>query len=203
MIIQDFLDHKDDPVPHRLIITGPDPIPVELPGPAIDNDSGRVIYRQDLKTTQEEADTIIVQQVINSWWFIWSLMRFLIVSFQLDITVLKNVWFQAAHHRAGDKALVVVADDTDVFLLLLHFRHCGSIQAGNIYMESPMKGRAVIDIDATVCENLSIIPGLLAAHALSGCDTVASHYGIGKGIVLKVLREGKEIVLYCPSNNFL
>lgn len=70
MIIQDFLDHKDDPVPHRLIITGPDPIPVELPTPAIDNDSGQVIYRQDLKTTQEEAETIIVQQVINSWWFI-------------------------------------------------------------------------------------------------------------------------------------
>ena len=61
-----------------------------------------------------------------------------------------------------------------------------------------MKGRAVIDIDATVHENLSIIPGLLAAHALSGCDTVASHYGIGKGIVLKVLREGKKLSCIVP-----
>ena len=67
MIIQDFLDHKDDPVPHTLIITGPDPIPIELPGPAFDDDSGLVIYCQDLKTTQEEADTIIVQQVTIFW----------------------------------------------------------------------------------------------------------------------------------------
>ena len=102
------------------------------------------------------------------------------------------MWFQAAHHIAGDKALVVVADDTDVFALLLHYRHCGAINAGNVYLESPLKGRAVIDIDATVQENMSIIPGLLAAHALTGCDTVASHYGIGKGILVKVLRAGNQ-----------
>ena len=77
-----------------------------------------------------------------------------------------------------------------MFALLLHFRHAGAIDASHVYMESPLKGRAVIDIDATVQENLSIIPGLLVAHALTGCDTVASHYGIGKGIALQVLRNG-------------
>lgn len=100
------------------------------------------------------------------------------------------VYFQAAQHIAGNKDIAIVADDTDVFALLLHFRHCGSMNARHVYLESPLKGRATIDIDATVQENLSIIPGLLAAHALTGCDTVASHYGIGKGIVLKVLRAG-------------
>lgn len=98
--------------------------------------------------------------------------------------------FQVAHHDAGNQALVVVADDTDVFVLLLHFRHYGLIKAGNIYMESPLRGRAVVDIDMTIQTNLSIMPGLLAAHALSGCDTVASLFGIGKGVVLKVLRAG-------------
>ena len=107
---------------------------------------------------------------------------------------------QAAHHAAGDKSLVIVADDTDVFALLLHFRQNGSINASSVYLESPLKGRAVIDIDATVQNNFSIIPGLLAAHALTGCDTVASHYGIGKGIVLKVLRAG-NICSQCANRS--
>ena len=63
MIIQDLVAHKDDPVAHSLIVTGPDPVPLELPGPAGDSDTGYVIQRHDLLTTQEEADTIIVQQV--------------------------------------------------------------------------------------------------------------------------------------------
>ena len=66
---------------------------------------------------------------------------------------------------------VVIADDTDVFVLLVHFKHAGSLGDGPIYMESPLHQRGVIDIDATVEKNRSIIPGLLAAHALSGCDT--------------------------------
>lgn len=100
---------------------------------------------------------------------------------------------QAARHTAAE-VTVVVSDDTDVFTLLLHFRHAGVINASNIYIESPMKGRAVIDVDATVQENLTIIPSLLAAHVLSGCDTVASYFGIGKGVVLKVLKAGNHVV---------
>ena len=60
-------------------------------------------------------------------------------------------------------------------------------------MQSSQKGRSVIDIDATIRCNISIIPVLLAAHALSGCDVVASYFGIGKSITLKVLRAGKQI----------
>ena len=59
-----------------------------------------------------------------------------------------------------------------------------------IIMESPLHQRGVIDIDATAEKNRSIIPGLLAAHALSGCDTVASYYGINKGKVLEVPGRG-------------
>ena len=57
-------------------------------------------------------------------------------------------------------------------------------------MDSPSRGRHVLDINATARLNLSIVPGLLAAHALTGCDTVASFYGIGKGKALKVLKSG-------------
>ena len=70
-------------------------------------------------------------------------------------------------HAAGNQTIVVVAEDTDVFALLLHYRHSGMIKGGNVYMQSLVRGRAVIDIDATVRNNMSIIPVILAAHALS------------------------------------
>jgi len=54
-------------------------------------------------------------------------------------------------------------------------------------MDSPVKGRAVIDIWATAKDNETIIPGLLAARALSGCDTAACYFGIGKATALKIL----------------
>ena len=46
--------HNDDQVTHWLIWTGPESVPYELPG-------GGVVT--DIETTQEEADTIILQQV--------------------------------------------------------------------------------------------------------------------------------------------
>ena len=65
-------------------------------------------------------------------------------------------------------ARVVIADGANVFVLLLHFKHAGLFGDRYIYMESPLHQRGVIDIDATVEKNWSIIPGLLAAHALGG-----------------------------------
>ena len=54
--MQDLIDHKDDVVAHKLVVTGLDPIPVELPGIA---GNGIIIHRHDLKTDQDEADTIL------------------------------------------------------------------------------------------------------------------------------------------------
>ena len=64
-------------------------------------------------------------------------------------------------------------------------------------MVSPVQSRTVIDINASVRKHENIVHNLLAAHALSGCDTVASYYGIGKATVLKILRTGKY-----PLNGF-
>ena len=89
-----------------------------------------------------------------------------------------------AKHHSG--TIVVVADDTDVFILLLY--HC--LQKNltcPLFMTSPIQQRAVIDIKATVHVHHLVIPNLLTAHALSGYDTVASYFGIGKGTVLKTL----------------
>jgi hypothetical protein len=57
-------------------------------------------------------------------------------------------------------------------------------------MVSPIYGRAVIGINATVKHHWSIIPEHPSAHGLTGCDTVATYFGIGKGVALKVLRGG-------------
>ena len=43
--------------------------------------------------------------------------------------------------------------DTDVFTLLVHFRHLGALSSQNIYLESPFQQRSVIDIDAKLIQN--------------------------------------------------
>ena len=57
-------------------------------------------------------------------------------------------------------------------------------------MQPTSQSRNLIDIGSTVAKNIDIIPRLLAAHALSGCDTAAPYHGIGKLKVIKKLREG-------------
>ena len=69
--------------------------------------------------------------------------------------------------------MLVVADDTDIFVLLLHLCCQGDIPATtSVLMVSPILGHAVIDINATVDLHRAITPDLLAAHGLTGCDTV-------------------------------
>ena len=83
----------------------------------------------------------------------------------------------------------LVADDTDVFVLLLHFCCKEDIPASvSVPMVSPIDGRLMIDINATVNQHRDIIPNLLAAHGRTGCDTVAPYFGIGKSVALNVLR---------------
>ena len=77
LICEDMAFHKD--YFSQLVLTGRDPLPMEIK-------RGVIIKRQDIETTQEEADTMIVQQV--------------------------------AEVKA--KQVLVVADDTDIFILLLH-----------------------------------------------------------------------------------
>ena len=99
------------------------------------------------------------------------------------------------------KALAV-ADDTDVFVLLLHFCCKEDIPASmSVLMISPIHGRSVIDINATVNQHHYIIPNLLATHGLTGCDTVAPYFGIGKSVALNVLRSGVHSRSYIGDTN--
>ena len=135
----------------KLVITGADPVSVQI------NPGGIIIHHEDMKTMQEEADTMIVQQVAD----------------------------------VKPKNALVVADDTDVFVLLLHFCCKEDIPASmSVSMVSPIHDRSMIDINATVNQHRDTIPNLLAAHGLTGCDTVAPYFGIGKSVALDVLRSG-------------
>lgn len=105
-----------------------------------------------------------------------------------------NIIVQQAIRVARDeqRPVTVLADDTDVYTLLLyHYLEQGLPTL--MVMESPIKERAVVDIRATVEKNKSIIPTMLAAHALTGCDTVSACFGIGKGTMLKVLKSGHPL----------
>ena len=82
--------------------------------------------------------------------------------------------------------IVVNSDDTDVFVLLFHCYNTGNLKS-RVIMESLIKARTAIDIGLTVEKQARIVPEILAAHALTGCDTVACCFGIEKGTPVKVL----------------
>ena len=83
--------------------------------------------------------------------------------------------------------VVVNADDTDVFILLLGFSN--SINT-KLYMRCETRTRTrLIDIakmvQSTGCEVCEVLIGL---HALTGCDTVSSFAVKGKIGALKILK---------------
>ena len=81
---------------------------------------------------------------------------------------------------------LVVADDTDVFVLLLHYHHMANLK-NVVLMESPIKGGTVVDTGKIVQKHSEIVEGILPVQALSGCDTVDSYFGIRKATVFKTL----------------
>ena len=84
----------------------------------------------------------------------------------------------------GTECLSAMADDTDVYILLLHYYNQKEFNIP-VFMESSVHGRQTTNIRAAAKEHANILPNLLAAHGLSGCDTVASCNGIGKMKILK------------------
>jgi len=79
----------------------------------------------------------------------------------------------------GSKCIKVISDDTDVFVMLVHYYQKCSLTCTPL-MKSNSKAKTLTDIVATVKQHTDIACQLLAAHAFTGCDTVASMFGIGK-----------------------
>ena len=100
----------------------------------------------------------------------------------------------------GAECLSVMADDTDVYILLLHYYNQKELSIP-MFMESPVQGKQTTDIRETAKEHANILPKLLAAHGLSGCDTVAPCYGIGKMKIPKTLKQGNHSLSCLGASN--
>ena len=138
-----------------LFITGPSATPMKVV-------NGIAIPRQDMQTSHEEEDLVMVQQAYKS----------------------------VLNKRSN--VVSIISDDTDVLVLLCYFGWKLALNC-QVYMSGTSEGRNIYDIKETVKSNKTIIPFIVSAHALSGCDTVAPYHGVGKMTVVKKLKEGKEL----------
>ena len=116
----------------------------------------------DLPSTHEEADVILVQHAI----------------------------YEA--NKSEQARISIVSDDTDVFVLLLHFYQHQNLTCPMI-MAPAVHGRDTLDIKSTVRKHKDIIPSIVQMHALTGCDTVAQTYNIGKITAVSVLQKGTSL----------
>ena len=103
---------------------------------------------------------------------------------------------QAIHLAKEDveSRVCVLCDDTDVFALLVYFFSRKQLQS-SMTMESPIHGRSCIYIKETARQHDAIIPAILPLHALTGCDSVAATYGLGKTNAITVASKGYTLDL--------
>lgn len=93
--------------------------------------------------------------------------------------------------RCGTNNIKILSDDTDVFVLLVHFYRKLKLKCA-MWMESVDKEK-LSDIAASVHNLGTQADSLLAVHCLTGCDTTSQLFGIGKYKAIKVLRSGVEL----------
>ena len=137
----------------RLIITGQEPTPIEIAPREV------VIIREHIKTTHEEANSIIVAQAIYV-------------------------------AKEENKHVIVVANDTDIYILVLYHYQAESLNTP-IKLKSTQASRALIDVTATVRKLGDLIAELLPAHVLSGWVSVQMCHGIGESKMLKAVKAKK------------
>ena len=136
----------------KLVVTGLNDTPIQI-------HNGVVTELILLKTSHEEADVIMINQLL---WVVTT--------------------------SSTTKSVKVICDDTDVFALLIHYVHTENIE-NTIIMQATKNGHPIIDIheviEKMIAEKLDTAL-IIQVHALSGCDTVAAYYRKGKKTALKV-----------------
>ena len=83
---------------------------------------------------------------------------------------------QTAIGLAELHSVVVVAEDTDVFVLLLHYLNVNKHH--DIYFQTKKALLSLSDVNSSLTPFVK--KSLLFIHAISGCDTTSRPYGIGK-----------------------
>lgn len=77
---------------------------------------------------------------------------------------------------AQTKDVVVVGDDTDLLILLLH--HFNPVEHNKVYLQTSTKLLDISTLQKSLDPDLGAT--LLFIHGLTGCDTTSRPYGIGK-----------------------
>ncbi|KAG7154933.1 hypothetical protein Hamer_G025743 [Homarus americanus] len=108
---------------------------------------------------------------------------------EADVNIGRQVLFLAS---SGVECIKVSCDDTGVFVLLMYYYLPQKLTC-KMFMEGTSPSRSTINIKSTV-ENLrDFVDDIMTAHALSGCDTVAHLYGIGKITAIQTLKSGHRL----------
>ena len=122
---------------------------------------GEIQAREDLKSSYDEADYIIPQQV------------------------------NQIHEKQSCAIVKVMSNDTDVFVLLCWHALKLNWSSLQLYMATFAEDTKWISINKSVAENSEIIPSITAVHALTGCDYVPMMFGVGKLTALKIEKKGE------------
>ena len=108
---------------------------------------------------------------------------------------------------ANLKPTVVIGVDTDLFILLIHFVNKKKLQNDDFFMsDENIKGESKVWSISFSCEQLGqcICDGILAIHALLGCDATSRMFSIGKGAALtkfqKEERFQQDILLFLEKD---
>ena len=102
---------------------------------------------------------------------------------------------QTAVGSAQAKDSVLIGDDTDVLILLLHHVE---MDAHELFMapepkQSTKKKRVWCIKQSSELLGLKICDHLLFVHSILGCDTTSRLFGLGKGVVVKKIENDPTV----------
>ena len=94
------------------------------------------------------------------------------------------------------EAVTVVADDTDILVLLLHFWNS---EMGQIFMRSEPKKQQNMKLryigQIANCLERNVLKYSLLIHAWGNCDTTSATFNQGKTAILKLVEKGSSSVM--------
>ena len=95
----------------------------------------------------------------------------------------------------GQSPIRIVSDDTGVLIIITHQPQAGTNKLPatvKVTLEACSGRHKIIAVNAIVKQHVAVIPHVLAAYALTGCDTNSSMTTIGNATVCKRLQTFNE-----------
>jgi hypothetical protein len=152
------------------------------------NEENEVPYAQDVFLSSESNKIQLINLISN--YLTEDGQRVHICEGDADTKIVSTA-LELAEERNDHDSVVVVADDTDVAVMLLYH---WTNQLGDIFFLQE-KDKKVWNIKAA-CRNLELIKDdLLFIHAWSGCDTTSSTFGKGKASFLNQVKKSDKLRL--------